>query len=81
MMIHLITSQTALADALYWIEPQHLAVIAGEAINALNDLEDFPCEIAIFSGDAALVPNRNVNVLTMDQWIQKLEQSPCRTWS
>ena len=80
-MIHLITSQTALVDAIQWIEPHHLAVIAGDAINALNDLESFPCEVAIFSGDAALVPIRNVNVLTMDQWIQKLEQSPCRTWS
>ena len=80
-MIHLITSQTALVDALRWIEPHHLAVIAGEAINALNELESFPCEVAIFSGDAALVPIRNVNVMTMDQWIQKLEQSPCRTWS
>ena len=80
-MIHLITSQTALVDALNWIEPHHLAVIAGEAINALNDLKNFPCEIAIFSGDAALVPCRDVNVLTMDQWIQKLERSPCRTWS
>ena len=81
MMIHLITSQTALVDALPWIEPHHLAVIAGDAINALNDLESFPCEVAIFSGDAALVPIRNVNVLTMDKWIKKLEQSPCRTWS
>ena len=80
-MIHLITSHTALVDALNWIEPHHLAVIAGEAINSLNDLENFPCEVAIFSGDAALVPFREVNVLTMDQWIQKLEQSPCRTWS
>ena len=80
-MIHLITSRTALVDALNWLEPHHLAVIAGEAINSLNDLENFPCEVAIFSGDAALVPFREVNVLTMDQWIQKLEQSPCRTWS
>ncbi len=80
-MIHLITSQTALVDALNWIEPHHLAVIAGEAVNSLNDLKNFPCEVAIFSGDAALVPCRDVNVLTMDQWIQKLEQSPCRTWS
>ena len=80
-MIHLITSQTALVDALNWIEPHHLAVIAGEAINALNDLKNFPCKVAVFSGDAALVPCRGVNVLTMDQWIQKLEQSPCRTWS
>ena len=80
-MIHLITSRTALVDALNWLEPHHLAVIAGEAINALNDLKNFPCEVAIFAGDAALVPCREVNVLTMDQWIQKLEQSPCRTWS
>ena len=80
-MIHLITSQTALKDARQWIEPDHLAVIAGDAINALNDLEHFPCEVAIFSGDAALVPSKNVKVLTMAQWIQKLEQSPCRTWS
>ncbi len=80
-MIHLITSRTALVDALNWIEPHHLAVIAGEAVNSLNDLKNFPCEVAIFLGDAALVPCRDVNVLTMDQWIQKLEQSPCRTWS
>ena len=80
-MIHLITSQAALADALHWIEPHHLAVIAGDAINALHKFEHCPCEVAIFSGDAALVPSKNVNVLTMDQWVQKLEQSPCRTWS
>ena len=79
-MIHLITSQTALVDALNWIEPHHLAVIAGEAINALNDLKTFRVRSPSFR---AMRPSSHVgvNVLTMDQWIQKLEQSPCRTWS
>ncbi|HBX25923.1 MAG TPA: hypothetical protein DEF72_00680 [Gammaproteobacteria bacterium] len=80
-MIHLITSPTALKEARQWIEPDHLAVIAGDAINALNDLDYFPCDVAIFSDDASLIPNTKLDVLTMDQWIQKLEQSPCRTWS
>ena len=80
-MIHLITSENALADALDWIQAHDQVILAGGALQALYRTPSIPSPIAIFENDAAFVPPGNYTTLSMDQWLDALETSPCRTWS
>ena len=80
-MIHLITSENALVDALEWIRDDGQVVLAGKALQALHRIPSISSPIAIFEDDAALVPPGNYTTLSMDQWLDALEASPCRTWS
>ncbi len=80
-MIHLITSESALVDALEWIRADDQVVLAGKALQALHRMPPIPLSVAIFEDDAAFVPSGNYTTLSMDQWLDALEASPCRTWS
>lgn len=80
-MIHLITSENALADALEWIQAHDQVILAGEALQAAYRTPSIPSSIAIFEDDAAFLPLGNYTTLSMDQWLDALEASPCRTWS
>lgn len=80
-MIHLITSENALTDALEWIEARDQVILAGEALQALHRIPSISSPVAIFEDDAACVSPGNYITLSMDQWIDALEGSPCRTWS
>ena len=80
-MIHLITSENALADALEWIQAEDQIVLAGEALQALYRIPSISSPVAIFEDDGAFVPPGNYTTLSMDQWLDALEASPCRTWS
>ena len=80
-MIHLITSENALVDALEWIQAEDQIVLAGKALQALYRIPSISSPIAIFEDDAAFVPPGNYTTLSMDQWLDALEASPCRTWS
>ncbi|MDC0379110.1 hypothetical protein OAM79_01300 [Litorivicinus sp.] len=80
-MIHLITSENALIDALEWIQAEDQIVLAGKALQALYRIPSISSPIAIFEDDAAFVPSGNYTTLSMDQWLDALEASPCRTWS
>ena len=80
-MIHLITSENALVDALEWIRADDQVVLAGKALQALNRMPSTSFSIAIFENEVAFVPSGNYTTLSMDQWLDALEASPCRTWS
>ena len=80
-MIHLITSEKALVDALEWIQTEDQIVLAGEALQALHRIPSISSPVAIFEDDADFVPPGNYTTLSMDQWLDALEASPCRTWS
>ena len=80
-MIHLITSENALTDALEWIRADDQVVLAGKALQALHRMPSTSLSVAIFEDDAAFVPSGNYTTLSMDQWLDALEASPCRTWS
>lgn len=80
-MIHLVTSTSALHDAIDWISRDDLVVIAGSALNGLHTLEAIPCRTVVFEEDKALFPNANIDAISQAQWIDLLEASPCRTWS
>jgi len=80
-MIHLITSENALTDALGWIRADDQVVLAGKALQALHRIPQTSSLVAIFEDDAAFVPSGNYTTLSMDQWLDALEVSPCRTWS
>jgi hypothetical protein len=80
-MIHLVTSTSALHDAIDWISDDDLVVIAGSALNELHTLEAIPCRTVVFEEDKALFPNANIDAISKAQWIDLLEASPCRTWS
>jgi hypothetical protein len=80
-MIHLITSEYALTDALEWIQDHDQVIAAGEALQALHLIPSILSRIAIFEDDSAFVPPGNYTTLSMDQWLEALEAAPCRTWS
>lgn len=80
-MIHLITSENALTDALEWIRADDQVVLAGKALQALHRIPPTSSPVAIFEDDAAFVPSGNYTTLSMDQWLDALEVSSCRTWS
>ncbi len=80
-MIHLVTSTSALRDAIDWLSEDDLVVVAGSALNGLHTLEAIPCRAVVFEDDKALFPNANIDAISQAQWIDLLEASPCRTWS
>ncbi|MBL6825350.1 hypothetical protein N9J36_08080 [Litoricola sp.] len=80
-MIHLVTSENALDDALEWIRADDQVVLAGKALQAVHRIPPISSSVAIFEDDAAFVPSGNYTTLSMDQWLDLLEASPCRTWS
>jgi hypothetical protein len=80
-MIHLITSEHALADALEWVQAEDQIILAGKALQASYRIPSIFSRIEIFEDDAAFAPPGNYTTLSMDQWLDALEASPCRTWS
>ena len=80
-MIHLVTSTTALHDATDWLAPDDIVIVAGDAMNAVHELDELPCQVLAFADDQALFPHIVIDTITPDGWIDLLETSPCRTWS
>ena len=80
-MIHLVTSTAALHDVIEWLAPDDILVVAGGALNAADGLQELPCRAATFNDDKALFPNLEIDTITTEEWLDLLEESPCRTWS
>jgi len=80
-MIHLVTSTSALHDAIDWLSEDDLVVVAGSALNALHTLETSPYRTVVFEDDKVLFSSANIDAISQAQWIDLLEASPCRTWS
>ena len=80
-MIHLVTSTTALHDATDWLAPDDIVIVAGDAMNAVHELDEFHAQVLAFADDQALFPHVAIDTITPDGWIDLLETSPCRTWS
>ena len=80
-MIHLVTSTTALHDATDWLAPDDIVIIAGDAMNAVHELDELPCQVRAFADDQVLFPHAAIDTITPDGWIDLLETSTCRTWS
>ena len=80
-MIHLVTSAPALHDVIEWLAPDDILVLAGGALNAAHGLQRLPCRAATFNDDKALFPNLEIDTITTEEWLDLLEESPCRTWS
>ena len=80
-MIHLVTSASALHDATGWLTPDDIVIVAGEAMNAVHELDELPCQVLAFADDQVLFPHVAIDTITPDEWIDLLETSPCRTWS
>ena len=80
-MIHLVTSTTALHDAMDWLTPDDLVIVAGDALNAVHEVDAIPYRVLAFADDQVLFPHVAIDTITPDQWINLLETSPCRTWS
>ena len=80
-MIHLITSSNALSEAQSWVTENDIVVLAGNAIDALHyfDLKTF--SVILFEEDAIALPDTAIKTISMDEWIELLEGSACRTWS
>ena len=80
-MIHLITSSNALSDAQEWVMESDMIVLAGTAIDALHQLDLEKLSVLLFEEDAAALPYHATKTISMDEWIELLEDSACRTWS
>ena len=80
-MIHLVTSANALYDATDWLAPDDIVIVAGDAMNAVHELDELPCQVLAFADDRALFPHAVIDTITPDEWIDLLEISTCRTWS
>ena len=80
-MIHLVTSASALHDATGWLTPDDIVIVAGEALNAVHELDELPCQVLAFADDQVLFPHAAIETITPDGWIDLLETSTCRTWS
>lgn len=80
-MIHLITSSNALSEAQSWVMENDIVVLAGNAIDALHQLDLKIFSVILFEQDAAAFPNPAIKTISMDEWIELLESSACRTWS
>ena len=80
-MIHLVTSAPALYDVIDWVAPDDILVVAGGALNAVHGLQGLLCRVATFNDDKALFPNLKIDTITTEEWLDLLEESPCRTWS
>ena len=80
-MIHLVTSMNSLHDAMDWLTPDDIVIVAGYALNAVHEVDAIPCRILAFAADQVLFPHVAIDTITPDEWIDLLETSPCRTWS
>ncbi len=80
-MIHLVTSTTALHDAIDWLTPDDIVLVAGDAVNAVHEFDAILCRVLAFAADQVLLPHVAIDTITPDEWIDLLETSPCRTWS
>ena len=80
-MIHLVTSTTALQDAMDWLAPDDTVIVAGDALNSVHEVDVIPCRVFAFADDQVLFPHVAIDTITPDEWIDLLETSPCRTWS
>ena len=80
-MIHLITSSSALSEAQSWVAENDIVVVAGNAIDALHQLDLKIFSVILFEEDANALPDSTIKTISMDEWIELLEDSACRTWS
>jgi hypothetical protein len=80
-MIHLVTSAPALQDVIEWLALDDILIVAGGALNAAHGLQGLPCRAATFTDDKALFPSLEIDAITTEEWLDLLEESPCRTWS
>ena len=80
-MIHLVTSTTGLHDATDWLGSDDIVLVAGDALNAVHEIDAIPCRVLAFANDQILFPHVAIDTITPDEWINLLETSPCRTWS
>ena len=80
-MIHLVTSTTALDDAMDWLTPDDIVIVAGDALNAVHEVDAIACRVLAFAADQVLFTHVAIEPITPDEWIYLLETSPCRTWS
>ncbi|MGB0253744.1 MAG: hypothetical protein ACPF96_05310 [Litorivicinaceae bacterium] len=80
-MIHLVTSTTGLHDATDWLGSDDIVLVAGDALNAVHEVDAIPCRVLAFANDHILFPHVAIDTITPDEWIDLLETSPCRTWS
>ena len=81
-MIHLVTSAPALHDVIDWLAPDDILVVAGGGLNAVTwvtgaPMSGLPHSLMI----KALFPNVEIDTITTEEWLDLLEESPCRTWS
>ena len=80
-MIHLVTSMNSLHDAMDWLTPDDIVIVAGDALNAVHEVDAIPYRVLAFADDQVLFPHVAIDTITPDEWIDLLETSPCRTWS
>ena len=80
-MVHLVTSANALHDATDWLAPDDIVIVAGDAMNAVHEFDEFQCQVLAFVDDQVLFPHAMIDTITLDGWIDLLETSTCRTWS
>jgi len=80
-MIHLVTSTTGLHDAMDWLDSDDMVLVAGDALNAVHEVNAIPCRVLAFANDQRLFPHVAIDTITPDEWIDLLETSSCRTWS
>ncbi len=80
-MIHLITSSSALSEAQSWVTKNDIVVVAGNAIDGLHQLDLKIFSVILFEEDANALPDSTIKTISMDEWIELLEDSACRTWS
>ena len=80
-MIHLITSSSALSEAQSWVTENDIVVVAGDAIDGLYQLDLKMFSVILFEEDADALPDSKIKTISMDEWIELLEDSACRTWS
>ena len=80
-MIHLVTSMNSLHDAMDWLTPDDIIIVAGDALNAVHEVDAIPCRVLAFASDQVLFPHVAIDTITPYEWIDLIETSPCRTWS
>ena len=82
-MIHLITQRTAISDCIPWVQANDQIVLTGTAVMArVDEIVLSPnVTIAVFEGEPESAQDIEAYVITTDEWIEWLENSPCRTWS
>jgi|MEHZ01.1.fsa_nt_MEHZ010223228.1_2 hypothetical protein len=82
-MIHLITQRAAISDCIPWVQANDQIVLTGTAAALKVDKLELPAKvtIAVFEAESESAQNMEAYLITIDEWIEWLEKSPCRTWS